>query len=115
MAFTENYAILNDMPLFWDPALLATGVHVPTYFPDVPTRFAVVPRRGSTDDIRWFEADPTYVLHWINAYEDGDEIVLDGFFPITPRSEDPSKGSRAGLRSSRAAHAARVPLRPRCS
>ena len=84
MAFTENYAILNDMPLFWDPALLATGVHVPTYFPDVPTRFAVVPRRGSTDDIRWFEADPTYVLHWINAYEDGDEIVLDGFFQHTP-------------------------------
>ena len=27
---------------------------------------------------------PTYVLHWINAYEDGDEIVLDGFFQERP-------------------------------
>ena len=39
-----------------------------------------MPRRGGTDEVRWFEAEPTYVLHWINAYEDGDEIVLDGFF-----------------------------------
>ena len=84
MAFTENYAILNDMPLFWDPELLAAGLHVPRFFPDVPTRLAVVPRRGSTQEIRWFEADPTYVLHWVNAYEDGNEIVLDGFFQHNP-------------------------------
>ena len=59
-------------------------MHIPNFFPDVPTRFAIVPRRGNTSDIRWFEADPTYVLHWINAYEDGDEIVLDGFFQHRP-------------------------------
>jgi carotenoid cleavage dioxygenase-like enzyme len=94
MAFTENYAILNDLPLFWDPTLLAQGVHLPTYFPEIPTRFAVVPRRGSTADIRWFEADPTYVLHWINAYEEGDEIVLDGFFQHTPAPEKRSGASR---------------------
>jgi carotenoid cleavage dioxygenase-like enzyme len=84
MAFTENYAILNDLPMFWDPALLAQGVHLPQFHPEVPTRFAIVPRRGSTADIRWFEAAPTYVLHWINAFEEGDEIVLDGFFQHTP-------------------------------
>ncbi len=85
MAFTEHYAILNDFPLFWDPQLLAQGVHLPRYFPDLPTRFGIVPRRGGTDEVRWFEADPTYVLHWINAYEDGDEIVLDGFFQGAPQ------------------------------
>ena len=84
MAFTENYAILNDCPLFWDAELLAQGAHVPRFRPDLPTRFAVIPRRGATADIRWFEADPTYVLHWANAYEDGDEIVLDGFFQGDP-------------------------------
>ena len=61
------------------------------FFRDLPTRFAVVPRRGGTGDVRWFEADPTYVLHWINAYEDGDEIVLDGFF-----QHDPSPRRDAG-------------------
>jgi carotenoid cleavage dioxygenase-like enzyme len=84
MAFTEHYAILNDLPLFWDPELLAQGIHLPRFYPDVPSRFAVVPRRGRTADIRWFEADPTYVLHWINAFEDGDDVVLDGFFQHDP-------------------------------
>jgi carotenoid cleavage dioxygenase-like enzyme len=83
MAFTEHYAILNDLPLFWDPVLLAQGVHLPRFFPDLPSRFAIV-RRDGTGEVRWFEADPTYVLHWINAYEDGDEVVLDGFFQHDP-------------------------------
>jgi carotenoid cleavage dioxygenase len=85
MAFTENYAILNDFPLFWDPRLLEHQVHLPRYYPELPSRFAVIPRRGDTAEIRWFEADPTYVLHFTNAYEDGDEIVLDGFFEGKPQ------------------------------
>jgi len=88
MAFTENYVILNDFPLFWDPQLLEHDVHLPRFYPDIPSRFAVLPRRGSTGEIRWFEADPTFVLHFTNAYEDGDEIVLDGFFEGSPQPLD---------------------------
>jgi carotenoid cleavage dioxygenase len=88
MAFTEHFAILNDCPLFWDVDLLAKGVHAARFHPDLPTRFGIVPRRGTGGDVRWFEAEPTYVLHWINAYEDGDEIVLDGFFQSDPVPED---------------------------
>lgn len=94
MAFTENYVILNDFPLFWDPAGLAHGRHVAGFHPELPSRFAVVPRRGGTADIRWFEADPTYVLHFTNAYEDGDEIVLDGFFQGDPEPADNGMGDR---------------------
>ncbi len=91
MAFTERFAILNDCSLFWDADLLQQGAHVPRLHRDVPTRFAVVPRRGTTDDIRWFAAEPTYVLHWANAYEDGDTVVLDGFFQGDPTPDvDPS-------------------------
>lgn len=93
MAFTENYAILNDFPLFWDPDLLAHNVHLPRLHRDVPSRFAVVPRRGD-GPIRWFEADPTYVLHFPNAYEDGDEIVLDGFFQGDPEPADDGVGGK---------------------
>ncbi|MEG1679657.1 MAG: carotenoid oxygenase family protein, partial [Stenotrophomonas sp.] len=84
MAFTENFAILNDFPLFWDPELLAQGKHVVRFHRDMPSRFAIIPRRGNPEDIRWFEADPTFVLHFLNAYEDGDEIVLDGYFQDEP-------------------------------
>ena len=84
MAFTENYAILNDCPMFWDQRLLERDVYAVRYHPDMPTRFAIVPRRGGDADVRWFDASPTYVLHWINAFEDGDDIVLDGFHQSDP-------------------------------
>ena len=84
MAFTEHYAILNDLPVFWDAELLKKNVHAVREHKGLPSRFAIVPRHGKTEDVRWFEAAPTYVLHWLNAYEDGDEIVLDGYFQDNP-------------------------------
>ena len=95
MAFTKNYSILNDFPLFWDLDLLKRDIHVSRFHPGMKSRFAVIPRYGRTEDIRWFEADPTYVLHWQNAYEEGDEIVLDGYFqedPMPRRLEDAPDG-----------------------
>jgi carotenoid cleavage dioxygenase-like enzyme len=79
LAFSENFSILNDFPLFWDPTLLKDDIHLPRFFPDLPSRFAVIPRYGKTEDIRWFEAESTYALHFTNAYEVGDEIWLEGF------------------------------------
>jgi carotenoid cleavage dioxygenase len=84
MAFTENWSILNDLPLYWDPKALKEGFYSNMYNRDLPSRFALIPRHGSSNEIRWFEADPTFVLHWTNAYEEGDEVVLDGFFQHNP-------------------------------
>ena len=92
MAFTRNYAIFNDFPLFWDPELLERDLHVARFHRDVPARFAVVPRRGF--EVQWFEADPTFVLHFTNAYEDGDEIVLDGFYQGDPDPADNGTGTK---------------------
>ena len=94
MAFTDNYVIFNDFPLFWDPALLEHNVHLPRFHRDIPSRFAVLPRRGDTSQIRWFDADPTYVLHFPNAFEDGDEIVLDGFYQGDPEPADNGAGTK---------------------
>jgi carotenoid cleavage dioxygenase len=94
MAFTENYAILNDFPLFWEPEYLQRNAHVARFHRDMPSRFAVIPRRGETSQIQWFEADPTYVLHFTNAYEDGDEIVLDGFYQGDPEPIDNGLGDK---------------------
>ncbi len=94
MAFTKNYSILVDLPLFWRADLLQAGFHVPTFHEDLPTRFAIVPRYGSPNEIRWFEAAPTFVLHWMNAYEEGNEIVLDGYFQEDP---DPAPLAMPGV------------------
>ena len=89
MAFTEHYAILNDMPLFWEPELLAKGRYLSRFHPELPSRLGVVPRRGRAGDVQWFEFEPTYVLHWTNAYELGDEIIVEGFFQGCPEPADP--------------------------
>jgi carotenoid cleavage dioxygenase len=83
MAYTEHFAILNDPPLFWDLELLKRNIHAVRQHEGLPTRFALVPRRGD-GAIRWFDAAPTYVLHWVNAYEEGDEVILDGYFQEEP-------------------------------
>jgi carotenoid cleavage dioxygenase-like enzyme len=84
LAFTERFVIVGDFPFFWDDALLAKGVYRAKYHPEMPSRFGVVPRRGDGTSVRWFDAGPTYVLHWVNAYEEGDEVVLEGFHQESP-------------------------------
>ena len=45
--------------------------------PDYPARVGVMPRDGGDADVRWFDVEPCYVFHPMNAYEEGDTIVLD--------------------------------------
>ncbi len=91
IAITEHHIVVNDLPLHWDEGLLERGVHA-VRMHDAPSRFGILPRRGGPDDVRWFEADPTYVLHWTNAYEDGDEVVLEGFHQGSPSPRKPEIG-----------------------
>ena len=48
-----------------------------TWEPERGTRLGVMPRAGTSADVRWFETDASYVFHPMNAYRDGDEIVVD--------------------------------------
>ncbi|OBF93351.1 carotenoid oxygenase [Mycobacterium sp. 852002-51152_SCH6134967] len=45
--------------------------------PRYPARVGVMPRQGGNADVRWFDVEPCYVFHPMNAYDDGDTIVLD--------------------------------------
>lgn len=87
MAFTANYSILNDFPMFWDEALLPKGIHASRFHPEMKSRFGILPRFGTDADVMWFEAEPTYVLHFLNAWEEGDEIIMDGYFQEDPMPE----------------------------
>ncbi len=96
MIFSENWSILNDLPVHWDADLIEQrNVHAVRLHENQPSRFALVPRHGRTEDIRWFEAAPTYVLHWLNAYEEGDEVIVDGYFQENPTPE-PDEHSEHG-------------------
>ncbi len=45
--------------------------------PNYPARVGVMPREGGAGDVRWFDVQPCYVYHPLNAYDEGDTIVLD--------------------------------------
>ncbi|HEY3810043.1 MAG TPA: carotenoid oxygenase family protein [Acidimicrobiales bacterium] len=42
-----------------------------------PARVGVMPRTGGGADVRWFDVEPCFVYHPLNAYDDGDRIVVD--------------------------------------
>jgi carotenoid cleavage oxygenase len=45
--------------------------------PRYPARVGVMPRDGGNADVRWFDVEPCYVFHPMNAYDSGDTVVLD--------------------------------------
>ena len=83
---TPNFTILHDFPMFFDPAFFKkTGKRVPVFHREVPTRYGVIPRFGTDAEVVWFEFEPCYMLHVVNCWEDGDEVVMVGC-----RTRDPS-------------------------
>ncbi|MEH1873845.1 carotenoid oxygenase family protein [Nostoc sp.] len=75
-AITENYTIFMDLPLTFSPERAQRGEPVMMFERDRPSRFGILPRHGDNSNIRWFESPACYVFHTLNAYEEGDEVVL---------------------------------------
>ena len=94
MAITERHSILLDMSMMWDPALLAQGKTKVGFFRDKPARFGVLPRHAPGGEVRWFEATPCYMYHTINAWEEGDAIVLVGCKIDEPARRRPAQPQR---------------------
>ena len=78
MAVTEHYSILHDLPLFHDHEAMALGRHKIQFYPELPSRFGVIARYGAADSIRWFNFTPCYLYHVVNAWEEGDWVVMVG-------------------------------------
>jgi carotenoid cleavage dioxygenase len=61
----RNRRPINKMPYRWDDKY--------------PARIGVMPREGANNDIRWFDIEPCYVYHPLNAYSelrDGAEVLV---------------------------------------
>lgn len=78
IGMTKNYSIIHDLPYFFDPELLKKGVRKGAFHPEIPARFGVIPRHGTTKDVKWFEAESCFILHLSNCYEVGDWVVQEG-------------------------------------
>jgi len=78
MSLTERYAVIYDLPVTFDLELAASGASFPyAWDPEYQARIGLLPREGTADDVRWFDVEQCYVFHPLNAYDDGDRVVLD--------------------------------------
>jgi carotenoid cleavage dioxygenase len=76
-AITERHVIFMDLPVVFDIQRARQGTMPYTWSDDYPARLGVMPRGGHGRDVRWFEIDPCYVFHAMNACADGERVVLD--------------------------------------
>jgi carotenoid cleavage dioxygenase len=116
-SLTDRYVVIYDLPVTWDPAMLAALVApralrlplelalrsmlgkvrtpgpleiqmnrltkrfdtLPFAWNDkYPSRIGVMPRDGGAADVRWFDVEPCFVFHPLNAYsemQDGVEVL----------------------------------------
>lgn len=72
---TENYVVFMDLPLALDLDLLATGIPF-SFQRDCGARLGVMPRNGTANEVRWFEIDPCYVFHQVNAWDKDGVVTL---------------------------------------
>jgi carotenoid cleavage dioxygenase len=78
LSLTERFAVIYDLPVVFDLESAMSGLRFPyRWDPDYRARVGLLDREGGAEDVRWFDVEPCYVFHPMNAYDDGDTVVLD--------------------------------------
>jgi carotenoid cleavage dioxygenase-like enzyme len=68
-AITEHSVVFMDLPVVCDPSLIMARTMPYRWSDDYGARLGVMPRSGGNADVRWFEVEPCYVFHVLNAAE----------------------------------------------
>jgi carotenoid cleavage dioxygenase-like enzyme len=77
-ALTERHVVLLDLPVTFSMDAAVAGSQLPyAWNPAHPARVGLLPREGTAREVRWFDVDPCWVFHTLNAYDDGDRVVVD--------------------------------------
>ncbi len=75
---TASRVVFMDMPVVFDLNVLASGSKMPFRWDDShQARVGVMSRAGDGGDMVWIDVAPCYVYHPLNAYDDGDTVVMD--------------------------------------
>jgi carotenoid cleavage dioxygenase-like enzyme len=77
---TTDHVIWFDLPAVFDGEALLSGGTAIRWAPELGARIGVMPRDGEGTDTQWFDVDPFYAFHFMNAHEDTatGRIVVEG-------------------------------------
>jgi carotenoid cleavage dioxygenase-like enzyme len=76
-ALTERHAIFMDLPVVFDLERAMAGTMPYRWSDEYGARVGLLPRGAGVEELRWYEVEPCYVFHPLNAFESGDETVVD--------------------------------------
>ncbi|MGI8794673.1 MAG: carotenoid oxygenase family protein [Acidimicrobiales bacterium] len=77
-AITETYVVVMDLPCLFSLEDAMAGKAPFGWSEDYTARFGLLPMEAtSADEIRWFEIDPCYIFHVLNAHDlpDGGVVI----------------------------------------
>src|SRR5579863_8679309 len=74
---TERHALFPILPLTGSLPRAMAGGPAFAWEPDKGSHVGVMRRAAGVETMRWFETDPCYVLHPMNAWEAGGRIFAD--------------------------------------
>jgi len=73
-AVSRNNIVVMDLPMVFDLELAMQGGMPIRWSNDYQPRMGVMPREGGA--MTWFDVDPCYVFHTLNAHDEGDDVVV---------------------------------------
>lgn len=74
---TSEHVIFPIMPLTGSLERVMKGGPVYAWEPEKGVHIGIMPRNGTVADLRWFQGDPAFVFHPMNAHTDGTKVVCD--------------------------------------
>jgi carotenoid cleavage dioxygenase len=75
-AITQSRILILDLSIVFDPERAASG-GMPYRFDEAyGARVGILPRDG-LGSVRWFEIEPCFVFHVVNAWDAGERVVMD--------------------------------------
>ena len=73
---TRDHVIFMVFPATFRFENFAAGTPI-RWEPDLGTRIGIMPRQGTSAEVRWFTTDPCYVFHPMNAYTENGRVIAD--------------------------------------
>lgn len=75
---TKEYVIFPFLPLIFSMERAQKGKSMLMWEPEQGSHISIMPRNGTSKNILWFETQPFHAYHFMNAFQSGNQIFLDG-------------------------------------
>lgn len=77
MALSTKYVIFMDLPILFDMRVAMQGKFPFKWSDKHKSRLGLLSRDDLKGEVRWFEINPCYIFHVLNAFDSEEKVILD--------------------------------------